>query len=197
MAVRQAPRAARCAWPQTDPLMVTYHDAEWGVPLHEDRKIFEFIVLDAVQAGLSWRTVLNKRENYRRALDNFEPARVARYTDADMARLLSDAGLVRNRAKMSAIVTNARRFLDVQSEFGSFDTFIWQFTDGRPVVHRFRSLSQLPATSGEAETMSKALKERGFTFVGPTICYAFMQAAGMVNDHVVTCFRHAELEGVR
>jgi DNA-3-methyladenine glycosylase I len=138
MTARKTPPSIRCAWPLTDPLMIAYHDTEWGVPLHDDRKIFEFIVLDAVQAGLSWRTVLHKRENYRLALDGFDPSRVARYADVDMARLLSDAGLVRNRAKMSSIVTNAQRFLEVQDEFGSFDSFLWQFTGGRPIVHRER-----------------------------------------------------------
>jgi len=183
----------RCAWPLSDPLMIAYHDAEWGVPLHDDRKLFEFIVLDAVQAGLSWRTVLHKRENYRRALRGFDPAKIARYGDKDMARLLSDAGLVRNRAKMAAIVSNAARFLEVQRDFGTFDAFIWRFTGGKTIVHRFETLAELPATSPEAEAMSKALKARGFKFVGPTICYAFMQAAGMVNDHTIDCFRYREL----
>jgi DNA-3-methyladenine glycosylase I len=183
----------RCGWPMTDPLMIAYHDEEWGVPLHDDRKLFEFIVLDAVQAGLSWRTVLHKREGYRKALHGFDPERIARYGDRDMARLLSDAGLVRNRAKMAAIVGNARRFLEVRREHGSFDAFIWGFTGGGTIAHRFESLAELPATSPEAEAMSKALKARGFKFVGPTICYAFMQAAGLVNDHVVSCFRHAQV----
>jgi DNA-3-methyladenine glycosylase I len=182
----------RCGWPMDDPLMIAYHDEEWGVPLHDDRKLFEFIVLDAVQAGLSWRTVLHKRENYRVALHGFDPARIARYGDEEMARLLSDAGLVRNRAKMAAIVSNAQRFLEVRRELGTFDAFVWSFTGGGTIVHRFESLGELPATSPEAEAMSKALKARGFKFVGPTICYAFMQAAGMVNDHLVGCFRHRQ-----
>jgi DNA-3-methyladenine glycosylase I len=191
--MKGAKARVRCGWPGDDPLMIAYHDAEWGVPLHDDRKLFEFVVLDAVQAGLSWRTVLHKRENYRKALHGFDPARIARYGDREMARLLSDAGLVRNRAKMRAIVEDARRFLEVQREHGSFDAFIWRFTGGGTITHRFGSLAELPAKSPEAEEMSRALKARGFQFVGPTICYAFMQAAGMVNDHLVTCFRHAEL----
>jgi DNA-3-methyladenine glycosylase I len=185
----------RCGWPGDDPLMIAYHDTEWGVPLHDDRKLFEFIVLDAVQAGLSWRTVLHKRENYRAAIDGFDPARIARYTDRDTAKLLADGGLVRNRAKMSAIVENARRFLEVQREFGSFDAFAWRFVGGAPITHGFESLEQIPATSPEAEAMSKELRARGFAFVGTTICYAFMQAAGMVNDHVTGCFRHREISG--
>jgi len=184
---------ARCGWPMDDPLMIAYHDEEWGVPLHDDRKLFEFIVLDAVQAGLSWRTVLHKRENYRKALHGFDPERIARYRDKDMARLLADAGLVRNRAKMAAIVWNAQRFLEARRDFGSFDTLVWGFVGGKPIDHRFGTLGELPATTPEAEAMSEALKARGFKFVGPTICYAFMQAAGLVNDHVVGCFRHREL----
>jgi len=180
----------RCGWPGDDPLMIAYHDEEWGVPLHDDRKLFEFVVLDAVQAGLSWRTVLHKRENYRKALHGFDPERIARYKEKDMARLLSDAGLVRNRAKMAAIVWNAQRFLKVRRELGSFDALVWSFVGGRTIDHRFEALCELPATSPAAEAMSEALKARGFKFVGPTICYAFMQAAGLVNDHVVGCFRH-------
>jgi DNA-3-methyladenine glycosylase I len=187
-----APRA-RCGWPKDDPLMIAYHDAEWGVPLRDDRKLFEFVVLDAVQAGLSWRTVLHKRDNYRRALHGFDPERIARYGARDMARLLADAGLVRNRAKMAAIVENARRFLEVQRDCGSFAAFAWGFVGGRPIVNRFAAEREIPTTSAEAAALSAALKARGFKFVGPTICYAFMQAAGLVNDHVVGCFRHAEI----
>jgi DNA-3-methyladenine glycosylase I len=183
----------RCAWPAEDALMMAYHDEEWGVPVHDDRKLFEFMVLDAVQAGLSWRTVLYKRENYRKALHNFDPAKVARFKDKDMQRLLTDAGLVRNRLKMAAIVTNAKLFLDVQKEFGSFDAFIWQFTKGKMIVNRHKTIKTIPAVSAEAEAMSKELKQRGFKFVGPTICYAFMQAAGMVNDHTIDCYRHREV----
>jgi DNA-3-methyladenine glycosylase I len=190
---RAAKPLVRCAWPMDDPLMIAYHDEEWGVPLHDDRKLFEFVVLDAVQAGLSWRTVLHKRENYRKALHGFDPERIARYRDKDMARLLADAGLVRNRAKMAAIVWNAQRFLEARRDFGSFDTLVWGFVGGKPIDHRFGTLGELPATTPEAEAMSEALKARGFKFVGPTICYAFMQAAGLVNDHVVGCFRHREL----
>jgi len=190
---QEAKLVTRCGWPSEDALMIAYHDEEWGVPLHDDRKLFEFMVLDAVQAGLSWRTVLHKRENYRKALHDFEAARIARYKDKDVARLLSDAGLVRNRLKMAAIVENARQFLAVQKEFGTFDNFIWQFTGGKTIVNRFKTMKEIPAMSPEAEAMSKELKTRGFKFVGPTICYAFMQAAGMVNDHTVDCFRHREL----
>jgi DNA-3-methyladenine glycosylase I len=187
----------RCAWPGDDPLMIAYHDEEWGAPLRDDRKLFEFVVLDAVQAGLSWRTVLHRREAYRRALHGFDPERIARYDDRDMARLLADAGLVRNRAKMAAIVRDARCFLEIQREHGSFADFVWGFVGGAPIVHRFRALAELPATSPESEAMSKALKARGFQFVGPTICYAFMQAAGLVNDHVISCFRHRQLAAER
>jgi DNA-3-methyladenine glycosylase I len=191
--MKKAKELVRCGWPKDDPLMIAYHDAEWGVPLHDDCKLFEFIVLDAVQAGLSWRTVLHKRENYRAALHGFDPARVALYDDKDTKRLLADEGLVRNRAKMSAIVENARRFLEAKRDFGSFDAFIWRFVGGTPIVHEFETLEEIPSTCPEAEEMSKALRARGFGFVGPTICYAFMQAAGMVNDHVVGCYRHKEL----
>jgi DNA-3-methyladenine glycosylase I len=180
----------RCAWPADDPLMMAYHDEEWGVPVHDDRKLFEFMVLDAVQAGLSWRTVLYKRENYRKALHNFDAAKIARFKDKDMEKLLDDAGLVRNKLKMAAIVSNARHFLEVQKEFGSFDKYIWQFTGDKMQVNQHKTIKTIPATSSEAETMSMDLKERGFKFVGPTICYAFMQAAGMVNDHTVDCYRY-------
>ncbi len=183
----------RCAWPTDDALMIAYHDVEWGVPLHDDRKLFEFMVLDAVQAGLSWRTVLYKRENYRKALHSFDPAKIAAYKDKDVARLLGNAGLIRNRLKMAAIVENAKRFLEVQKEFGTFDKFIWQFTGGKMMVNRHKTIRDIPAMSAEAEAMSKELKARGFKFVGPTICYAFMQAAGMVNDHTIDCFRHKQL----
>jgi DNA-3-methyladenine glycosylase I len=183
----------RCAWPSDDGLMIAYHDDEWGEPVHDDRKLFEFMVLDAVQAGLSWRTVLHKRENYRRALHNFDAVKIARFKDKDMARLLEDAGLIRNRLKMAAIVENAKHFLEVQKEFGTFDEFIWQFTRGKTIHNRHKTMGDIPAISDEAEAMSKELKARGFKFVGPTICYAFMQAAGMVNDHTVDCYRHKQL----
>lgn len=174
--------------------MTAYHDIEWGVPLHDDRKLFEFLVLDAAQAGLSWRTVLLKRENYRRAFDNFDAEKVARYTDKRLAKLLLDPGIVRNRLKVRSAVINARAFLKVRDEFASFDRYIWQFVGGKPLVSRIKSLNQIRATSKESDAMSKDMKRRGFTFCGSTICYAFMQAAGLVNDHLVTCFRHREVQ---
>ena len=174
--------------------MTEYHDTEWGVPLHDDRKLFEFLVLDAAQAGLSWRTVLLKRENYRSAFDNFNPEKVARYTDHRLAKLLQNPGIVRNRLKVRSAVINARAFLQVRDEFGSFDRYIWQFVGGRPLVNRLQSLNHIPATSKESDAMSKDMKRRGFTFCGSTICYVFMQAAGLVNDHLVTCFRHREVQ---
>jgi len=173
--------------------MIAYHDEEWGVPVHDDRKLFEFFVLDAFQAGLSWRTILHKRENFRAALDGFDPERIARYADGDRERLLADAGVVRNRQKIDATIGNAREFLRLQANHGSFDRWIWQFTDGETVHNARQETGDVPATSAESDAMSKALKSEGFRFVGSTICYAFMQAAGMVNDHVVRCFRHAEL----
>jgi DNA-3-methyladenine glycosylase I len=174
--------------------MMEYHDTEWGVPLHDDRKLFEFLVLDAAQAGLSWRTVLSKRENYRRAFDKFDAEKVARYTDKRLAKLLLDPGIIRNRLKVRSAVINARAFLQVRDEFGSFDRYIWQFVGGKPLVTRLQSLKQIRATSKESDAMSKDMKRRGFTFCGSTICYAFMQAAGLVNDHLVTCFRHREVQ---
>ncbi len=183
----------RCAWSNTDPLMIAYHDTEWGVPVHDDRKLFEFLVLDAMQAGLSWAIVLRKRENFRKVLHNFDPATIARYGDRDLRRLLADPGIVRNRLKLQAVVTNARKFLDAQDEFGSFDAYIWRFVDGKTIRHSYRRLSQIPAKTRESDAMSKELIERGFKFVGSTICYAFMQAAGMVNDHVVDCFRYRQV----
>jgi DNA-3-methyladenine glycosylase I len=184
----------RCEWPGDLPLMIEYHDTEWGTPLHDDRKHFEFIVLDGAQAGLSWRTVLLKRENYRKAFDGFDPVKVARYSKARVAKLLEKPGLIRNRLKIQSAVTNAQRFLDVQEEFGAFDKFIWKFVGGRPRVNHFSESSEIPARSEESDAMSKELKSRGFTFVGSTICYAYMQAAGMVNDHLVSCFRHSQLK---
>lgn len=173
--------------------MVAYHDREWGVPVHNDRKLFEFLALDAMQAGLSWAIILNKRANFRRALHNFDPARIARYTARDVRRLLADPGIVRNRLKLEAAIGNARRLMDVAAAFGSFDRYIWQFVGGVTVQHRFRTLGQIPATTQESDAMSKDLHARGFRFVGSTICYAFMQAAGMVNDHLVDCFRYREV----
>ena len=180
----------RCGWAGDDPLMISYHDEEWGVPVRDDRKLFEFLVLEGAQAGLSWRTVLRKREGYRRAFHGFDPERVARYGDKDVARLLSDPGIIRNRAKVASAVGNARLVIAVRAEFGSFGAYLWRFVGNRPTVNRFRTLSELPSTSPESVAMSRDLVKRGFRFVGPTICYAFMQAVGMVNDHLVHCFRH-------
>ena len=187
----------RCPWPGDVPQMIEYHDREWGTPLHDDQKHFEFLVLDAAQAGLSWRTVLLKRENYREAFDRFDPARVARYSQARIEKLLKNPGIIRNRLKIRSAVTNARRFLEIQEEFGSFDQFIWRFVDGRPRMNEFRASSEVPARTAESDAMSKELKARGFTFVGSTICYAYMQAAGMVNDHLVSCFRYGQLKRIR
>jgi DNA-3-methyladenine glycosylase I len=184
---------SRCAWAGTDPAYVRYHDEEWGVPVHDDRMLFEFLILEGAQAGLSWLTILKRRDNYRRAFDNFDPAAVAAYGPDKVATLLADSGIIRNRLKINAAVTNARAFLAVQEEFGSFDAYIWRFVDGRPVQNAWPSLSAIPATSPVAEALSKDLKKRGFTFVGPTIVYAHMQATGMVNDHTTDCFRHAEV----
>jgi len=185
----------RCAWLGDDPLMMAYHDDEWGVPLHDDRRHFEFLVLDAFQAGLSWRTVLTKRENFRRAFDGFDPEKIVRYGEAERARLLADAGIIRNRQKVDATIGNARAFLDLQQREGGFDGWVWQFTGGRTIQNAWENLTDLPAKTPEAEAMSRALKAEGFKFVGPTICYAYMQAAGMVNDHVTRCFRWPELGG--
>jgi len=184
--------AQRCAWARSD-LMVRYHDEEWGAPLHDDRSLFEFLILEGAQAGLSWETILKKRENYRAAFDNFDPSTIAHYDRHKVRRLLAEPGIVRNHAKIEAAITNARALVAVQKEFGSFDAYIWGFVGGRPRVNAWRTLKQVPATTPESETMSKDLKRRGFRFVGSTICYAFMQATGMVNDHVVGCFRHAQL----
>ena len=181
-----------CGWPAGDELMLRYHDTEWGVPLHDDRKLFEFLLLDNAKAGLSWRTILHKRENYRKAFDNFDPAKIARYNQRKVTSLLDNPGIVRNRLKVASAVTNAQCFLDVQEEFGSFDTYIWQFVDGSTIRNKWKTLKDIPATSDESDAMSKALKKRGFKFVGSTICYAFMQSAGLVNDHLTCCFRYPE-----
>jgi len=183
----------RCAWSGDDPLYRDYHDKEWGVPLHDDRRLFEFLILEGAQAGLSWITILRKRENYRAAFDGFDPTRIARYDADKIESLLHDEGIVRNRLKIRSAVINAQKFLDVQDEFGSFDRFIWQFVDGRPKQNKWRSLSEIPASTPESDAMSKELKRRGFKFVGSTICYAHMQATGMVNDHTTDCFRYKEL----
>ena len=182
----------RCDWAtlSDNPLMIEYHDKEWGVPVHDDRTLFEFLVLEGAQAGLTWQTVLNKRENYRKAFDKFDPAKIARYNSKDVKQLLKDPGIIRNRLKIDATITNAEQFLKIWKEFGSFDKYVWRFVGGSPIRHRFNSLSQIPATTKESETMSKELRGRSFRFVGPTICYAFMQAVGMVNDHSTKCFRY-------
>ncbi len=185
--------AKRCDWCLGSKLMVDYHDTERGVPLHNDRKLFEYMVLDAFQAGLSWSTILNKRENFRGAFDQFNPEKIARYDRKKLAKLMADAGIVRNRLKIEATVQNARAFLDTRDEFGSFDEYIWRFVGGRPRQNAWKAMREIPARTEESDLMSKDLKKRGFRFVGSTICYAFMQAAGMVNDHVVTCYRHASL----
>ncbi|MCI0455194.1 MAG: DNA-3-methyladenine glycosylase I [Candidatus Dadabacteria bacterium] len=182
-----------CSWPTKSPLMIEYHDKEWGEPVHDDRKLFELLVLEGAQAGLNWETVLKKRENYRKAFHNFDPAKIACYTEKDIKRLLGDPGIIRNRLKIEAAVTNANKFLKIQDEFGSFDKYIWQFVGGKTIYNKLKSLSELQATTKESDGMSKDLKKRGFKFVGSTICYAFMQAVGMVNDHVVNCFRYKEL----
>src|ERR1043166_4472455 len=182
----------RCPWANTE-LYIEYHDREWGVPLHDDRRLFEFLILEGAQAGLSWITILKKRENYRRAFDGFDVEKVARYGKRDVARLLSDAGIVRNRLKIAAAIQNAKALLAVQEEFGSFDKYAWSFVDGRTIQNRWRSLSEIPARTAESDAWSKDLKHRGFKFVGSTIIYAHMQATGMVNDHLVSCPRHAEL----
>ncbi len=184
---------SRCPWAGADPLYIRYHDVEWGVPVNDDRRLFEFLILEGAQAGLSWLTILKKRENYRRAFDRFEPEKVARYGEAKIARLMTDPGLVRNRRKIEAAVKNARAFLQVREAFGSFARYMWQFTDGRPVQHRWKNTAQVPARTPTSEAMSRDLKQRGFSFVGPTICYAHMQAVGMVNDHLIGCFRHREV----
>ena len=182
----------RCPWAKTD-LYVHYHDTEWGVPVHDDRLLFEFLILEGAQAGLSWETILRKRDNYRAAFDNFEPAVIARYGQKKCTSLMSNAGIVRNRLKIEAAIQNAKMFLAVQDEFGTFDKFIWRFVGSEPKQNAWKSMKEVPAKTTESDAMSKDLKRRGFKFVGSTICYAFMQAVGMVNDHIVECFRHGEL----
>ncbi len=183
---------ARCPWPKSD-LDVAYHDTEWGVPVHDDRRFFEFLILEGAQAGLSWSTILRKRDAYRRAFAEFDPERVARFTAARQAKLLANDGIVRNRLKIASTVTNARAFLKIQDSFGSFSTYVWRVVGGEPRVNEWRHMRQLPARTAESDALSKDLKSRGFTFVGSTICYAFMQATGLVNDHMVDCFRWKEL----
>ncbi|MBU1317938.1 MAG: DNA-3-methyladenine glycosylase I [candidate division Zixibacteria bacterium] len=183
----------RCEWPGADELMLEYHDTEWGVPVHDDRKLFEFLVLDAFQAGLSWQIVLRKRENFRKAFDNFDCNKIAKYTAKKVEKLRNDAGIIRNKAKINASITNAKAFLDIQKEFGSFDKYIWSFTGGKTIKNKWTTNSEVPPTSAESDAMSMDLKKRGFKFVGSTICYAFVQAAGMVNDHAMSCFRYREV----
>jgi DNA-3-methyladenine glycosylase I len=186
------PDLTRCRWAVTA-LSIPYHDTEWGVPLHDDQRLFEFLVLEGAQAGLSWETILRKREHYRAVFDDFDPARVARYTARKVENLLADSGIVRNRLKVESAISNARAFLDVQKEVGSFDAYVWRFIDGKPRVNKWTATSQVPAFTAQSDAMSKDLKKRGFRFVGSTICYAFMQATGMVNDHATNCFRYRQV----
>jgi len=183
----------RCAWCIGHQLMEEYHDKEWGVPVHDDRKLFEFLVLDAFQAGLSWSTILKKRDNFRRAFDNFDYKKIANYKQSKINELLNNIGIIRNKLKITGTINNAKAFIEVQKEFGSFNKYIWQFTGGKMKVNKYKSWNEIPANTKESDLMSKDLKKRGFSFVGTTICYAFMQAAGMVNDHEVTCFRYKEV----
>ncbi len=185
----------RCDWAGNDPIMIEYHDKEWGVAVHDDRLLFEFLVLEGAQAGLSWSTILKKRESYRAAFDDFDIEKVADYGEDKIGQLLQDPGIIRNRLKIRSTISNARAVLSIRKEFGSFDSYIWGFVDGKTIWNSWRELKEIPAKTPEAEAMSKDLKKRGFTFVGPTICYAFMQAVGMVNDHITNCFRYRELGG--
>lgn len=184
----------RCAWTGSDPLMIKYHDEEWGKPVHNDRKLYEFIILEGAQAGLSWSTVLKKRKNYHKAFDNFDYRKIAKYTQRDVTRLLKDAGIIRNRLKINAAIINARQVLTIQKDFGSFDAYIWQFVNHKPITNAFEKVKELPAATKISDAMSKDLKKRGFKFVGSTICYAFMQAVGMVNDHTTDCYRYREIK---
>jgi len=186
----------RCPWTSTNPLMVKYHDEEWGVTLHDDRKLFEFIILDAFQAGLSWNTIINKRKYFRKAFDNFNAKKIARYDSKKITELMNDAGIIRNKLKINATIKNAKAYLEIKKEFGSFDKYIWQFTKGKTIDNKLSDLKRMPVTSKESDEMSKDLKKRGFAFVGSTICYAFMQAAGMVNDHLTYCFRYKEVKKI-
>lgn len=182
----------RCSWTGENPLMIEYHDKEWGVPVHDDRKLFEFLILEGAQAGLTWQTVLNKRENYRKAFDGFQVEKIARYGTKDVERLLANSGIIRNRLKIAATIQNAKAFLEIKKEFGTFDGYVWQFVGCRPINHMITSIKAIPASTKESDVMSKDLFKRGFKFVGSTICYAFMQAIGMVNDHEIKCFRYRE-----
>lgn len=186
----------RCEWCGNDPLYVDYHDNEWGLPIHDDQLLFEFLILEGAQAGLNWLTILKKRENYRKSFDAFDPQIVANYSQVDIDRLMADEGIVRNRLKIESAIKNAQGVLKIQKEFGSFDAYLWAYVDGTPIVNRWDSLEDIPVKTEISETMSKDLKKRGFNFVGPTICYAFMQAIGMVNDHTIDCFKNEELKNL-
>jgi DNA-3-methyladenine glycosylase I len=185
---------SRCQWAGSDPLYIAYHDKEWGMPVYDDQKLFEFLILEGMQAGLSWITILRKRENYRMAFDNFDAVKISRYKSARIEKLMKNEGIIRNRLKIEAVIANARAYLQVQKEFGSFAQYIWGFVDNRPVINNFKTMKEVPPITETAVIMSKNLKKRGFKFVGPTICYAFMQAVGLVNDHTIDCFRHEEVQ---
>lgn len=185
-------KVKRCRWPGVDPLMIAYHDTEWGVPCHEDQKLFEYIVLDTFQAGLSWQIVLRKRESFRRAFSNFDATKIAKYSEAKLAKLITDPKIIRNKLKIRGTVKNAQAFLEIQEEFGTFSDYLWQFVDQQPIVHKHRHDSRIASSNKESDNLSRDLKRRGFTFVGTTICYAFMQGAGLVNDHLVSCFRYPQ-----
>lgn len=187
---------SRCTWAGTDPLYVAYHDLEWGVPVHDDRILFEFLTLEGAQAGLSWSTILRKRQHYRQVFASFDPQQVAHFNEQKITSLLNDAGIVRNRLKIQATISNARCYLDVQAAYGSFDAYIWQLISGKPITNHWTTMAEIPSESSESRQMSKDLRRRGFRFVGPTICYAFMQAIGMVNDHTIDCFRHSEIQAM-
>ena len=190
--MRDVPK--RCGWARNDPLLQKYHDKEWGVPVHDDLKLFEFLILEGAQAGLSWLTILRKREAFRSAFDGFAPRKIARYSSSDVRHLLTNRAIIRNHLKVNAAITNARQFLAVKNEFGSFDNYVWSFVGGSPIEHRFRSLSVVPTKTRESDLMSSDMRRRGFKFTGSTICYSFMQAVGMVNDHTTNCFRHSQLK---
>jgi DNA-3-methyladenine glycosylase I len=192
--MKESSMKKRCEWVGDDRDLISYHDREWGVPLHDDHRLFEFLILEGAQAGLSWLTILKKRENYRLAFAGFDPSRIARYNEDKIQKLLQNAGIVRNNLKIRATIANARSFLKVQKQFGSFDEYIWRFVGGKPILNKWKSLAEIPAKSAESESISGDLKSRGFKFVGPTICYAFMQAVGMINDHTSKCFRYGQLQ---
>jgi DNA-3-methyladenine glycosylase I len=194
--MRKSADLKRCSWARS-PLSIAYHDNEWGLPTHKDRTLFEFLILEGAQAGLNWETILNKREGYRTAFDGFDPERIARYNSRKIDSLLHNPGIIRNRLKVASAIKNAKAFLQIQREFGSFDKYVWEFVEGRPMVNRWKSADRLPASTPQSDAMSKDLKKRGFTFVGSTICYAFMQAMGLVNDHALDCFRYDQVQRSR